>query len=169
METNSVVFFGSKTYPPLPAKPIIAAWKIKNPGNVGSLIRLADNVGCEELFLLDDEILKREASIKKTAGLSYKNVQVHQVSSERFFELIPAGYTTCAIETAGHSVNIFNTNLPEKIAFVLGSESHGLPPDLLGRCQQIIHIPMTGKCVSMNVSHALAVCAFEWMRQQLFQ
>ncbi|MGD9930902.1 MAG: TrmH family RNA methyltransferase [Mangrovibacterium sp.] len=169
METNSVVFFRSQPYPQLPTKPIIAAWKIKNPGNVGSLIRLADNIGCEEVFLLDDDSPKREASIKKTAGLSYKNVKVHIVSSDRFFAMIPAGYTTCAIETAGPSVNIYETRLPEKIVFLLGSETHGLPAELLSQCQQVVHIPMTGKCMSMNVSHALAVGLFEWLRQQLFQ
>ncbi|HKJ41754.1 MAG TPA: TrmH family RNA methyltransferase [Sunxiuqinia sp.] len=168
METNSVAFFKGQNYPDLLDKPLVAAWKVKNPGNVGSLMRLVDNVGGDTLILVDDENSKREASIRKTAGLSYKNVQLVYESSAEFFKMIPADFTLVAIETSEQSQNIFATKLPAKIAFLLGSEMHGLPPDLIQKCQQSVHIPMTGKCKSMNISHALAVSLFEWQRQQLF-
>ncbi|PTN08334.1 TrmH family RNA methyltransferase [Mangrovibacterium marinum] len=168
METNSVAFFNAETAPSLPVKPIVAAWKVKNPQNVGSLMRLVDNLGGEKLILLDDEIPKREASIRKTAGLSFKNVSLYYQSSADFFDQIPDGYAVCAIETAEGASNLFTTKLPDKIVFLLGSETHGLNDQLLERCSHAIYIPMTGKCKSMNISHALAVCLFEWQRQQLF-
>lgn len=168
METNSVAFFSTETPPNLPVKPIVAAWKVKNPQNVGSLMRLVDNLGGEKLILLDDENDKREAAIRKTAGLSFKNVQLCYQSSDIFFEEIPEGYSVCAIETAEGATNLFETQLPDKIVFLLGSEVRGLNDDLLQRCSRAVYIPMTGKCKSMNISHALAVCLFEWQRQQLF-
>lgn len=168
METNSVAFFQSQQQPQLPAKPVVAAWRVKNPQNVGSLMRLVDNIGGERLILLDDENDKREASIKKTAGLSYKNVQLEYHSSDEFFATIPEGYFLVAIETSENAVNLFQTKLPQKTVFLLGSEMHGLPADLLGHCKFSVYIPMTGKCKSMNISQALAVTLFEWQRQQLF-
>lgn len=168
METNSVAFFQSENYPNIPEKPIIAAWQIQNPGNIGSLMRLADNLGADQLFILDNEIEKRESSIKKTAGLSFKNIKLLFISFKEFMELIPEEYALTAIETSSNSTNIYKTKLPKKIAFLLGNEKHGLPEDILTQCKQSIHIPMTGKCKSMNVSHALSVCLFEWQRQQLF-
>ena len=168
METNSVAFFQSQNYPNLPHKPLVAAWKVKNPGNLGSLMRLVDNVGGNALYLLNDENTKREASIKKTAGLSYENVKLSYQNSTDFFAGIPSDYTLVAIETSEKSQNIFTTKLPEKVVFLLGSEKHGLPESILVKCNQSIHIPMTGKCKSMNISHALAVTLFEWQRQQLF-
>ncbi len=168
METNSVAFFKDQNVPKLPVKPIVAAWKVKNPQNVGSLMRLVDNVGGEELVLLDDENDKREASIKKTAGLSYKNIRLSYCDSESFVAKIPEGYTLCAIETSDGAENIFTSTLPEKVIFLLGSEMHGLPENLLEQCSKVYFIPMTGKCKSMNISHALAVSLFEWQRQQLF-
>lgn len=168
METNSVAFFQSQQIPKLPAKPLVAAWQVKNPQNVGSLMRLVDNVGGDELILLDDENDKREASVKKTAGLSYKNVSLRYQDSGDFFACIPDGYTVVAIETSETSVNLFQTKLPQKVVFLLGSEMHGLPPTLLAQCPVSVYIPMTGKCKSMNISHALAVALFEWQRQQLF-
>jgi len=168
METNSIAFFQNQEVPNLPFKPIVAAWKVKNPQNVGSLMRLVDNLGADELILLDDENDKREASIKKTAGLSFKNVRLSYLTSEEFFQTIPENYRVCAVETSDGATNIFETKLPERIVFVVGSETRGLAGDVLERCQQAVYIPMTGKCKSMNISHALAVCLFEWQRQQLF-
>ncbi len=168
VETNSVIFFRSEDYPDLPSKPIVAAWKIRNPENIGSLIRVLDNIGGAELFLLDDENPKRESLIKKTAGLSYVHVKLHYVSAEWFFQNLPDGYLVCAVETSTGSGNIFHAELPQKIIFLLGSEIPGLSPSLLEKCDQVVHIPMTGPCKSMNISHALAVSLFEWLRQQLF-
>ncbi|MGQ7867885.1 TrmH family RNA methyltransferase [Sunxiuqinia sp. sy24] len=168
METNSVAFFQSQHYPEPAHKPIVAALKVKNPQNVGSLMRLVDNVGGDTLYLLDDENPKRESSIKKTAGLSYKNVKLVAVSSEVFFQSIPKDYALVAIETNEESTNVFTTKLPDKIAFLLGSEMHGLPEKHIARCALSVHIPMTGRCKSMNISHALSVTLFEWLRQQLF-
>lgn len=168
METNSVAFFQQQNYPDIPFKPLVAAWKVKNPGNVGSLMRLVDNLGGETLFLLDDENQKRTSSIRKTAGLSFKNVELIYQRSAEFFDAISDDYMVVAIETSEHSQNIFTTELPSKVIFLLGSEMHGLPAELIEQCQQSVHIPMTGKCKSMNISHALAVSLFEWQRQQLF-
>ncbi|MEN6453640.1 MAG: TrmH family RNA methyltransferase [Prolixibacteraceae bacterium] len=168
METNSVIFFRSETYPDLPSKPIVAAWNMKNPENIGSLIRVLDNAGGTELFLLDDENRKRESQIRKTAGLSYDHVRVHRVSGDWFFQHLPEGYSVCAVETSTGSENIFQTELPQKVIFLMGSEIHGLPVSILEKCEQVVHIPMTGACKSMNISHALAVSLFEWLRKQLF-
>ena len=169
METNSVAFFQSQKTVQLPAKPLVAAWKVKNPQNVGSLMRLVDNLGGEEMILLDDENDKREASIRKTAGLSFKNIRLSHQTADDFFNEVPEGYCVIAIETAEGAANIFETELPGKIVFLLGSEMHGLPANLIERCDHAVFIPMTGKCKSMNISHALAVSLFEWQRQQLFQ
>ena len=168
METNSVTFFRDQNYPELPYKPIVAAWKVKNPQNVGSLMRLTDNVGGNRLILLDDENPKRESSIKKTAGLSFNHVELEKMEALSFFEQIPEGYQCVALETNEQSTNIFTAPLPGRIVFLLGSEMHGLPEDLIRRCHQSVHIPMTGLCKSMNISQALAVGLFEWQRQQLF-
>jgi len=168
METNSVAFFQTADYPELPVKPIVAAWKIINPGNIGSLMRIADNVGARQVFILDNESPKRESAIKKTAGLSYNNIELRFCTFSEFINIITPEYQLVAIETCSGSQNIYTTTLSKKTAFLLGSEKHGLPDEILKECELAVHIPMTGSCKSMNVSHALAVCLFEWQRQQLF-
>jgi TrmH family RNA methyltransferase len=169
METNSVVFFDAQRYPELPNQPIVAAWQIINPENIGSLIRLADNVGASQVIIIGEDFHLRKSSISKTAGLSFKNISLLFISVEEFFENLPADYSLVAIETCEDSKNIFETRLPEKIVFLLGNERNGLLAAILEKCHLKVHIPMTGKCKSMNVSHALAVGLFEWQRQMLLK
>jgi len=168
METNSVVFFTEKHYPAPLHRPIIAAWQIINPENIGNLIRLADNVGATHVYILGEDFQLRMSAIKRTAGLSFANVKLNFISPEQFFGEMDPEYQLVAIETSEKSTNIFATQLPEKIILLLGNERNGLPEKILEKCQFQIHIPMTGKCKSMNVSHALSVALFEWQRQVLF-
>ena len=168
MGTNSVAFFNDQKYPELHFRPIIAAWQIINPENIGNLIRLADNVGALEVFILGEDFNLRMSSIKKTAGLSFDHIRLTFIAPEQFFKQLDSDYQLVAIETSQKSTNIFATKLPEKIAFILGNERNGLPEDILNKCRLQVHIPMTGKCKSMNVSHALSVTLFEWQRQMLF-
>jgi TrmH family RNA methyltransferase len=168
METNSIVFFNEKTYPVLISKPIIAAWQIGNPENIGNLIRLADNVGAEDVYILGDDFQLRMSSVKKTAGLSFNNVKLTFIPSDEFFLRMNPQSQLIAIETSEDSSNLFETKLPENVIFLLGNEKNGLPEEILKKCQIVVHIPMTGKCKSMNVSHALAVVLFEWQRQMHF-
>ena len=168
MGSNSVAFFNERKYPALTSKPIIAAWQISNPENIGNLIRLADNVGAEDVFILGEDFQLRMSSVKKTAGLSFSNVRLTFIAADEFFRGMNPIYQLVAIETSEDSTNLFATRLPENLIFLLGNEKHGLPDDILQKCPMVVHIPMTGKCKSMNVSHALAVVLFEWQRQMHF-
>ncbi len=72
-----------------------------------------------------------------------------------------------AIETADNATCIYETPLPEDVAFVVGSERHGLSEELLSQCDMVVFIPVPGPTRSLNVSHAASVALFEWQRQML--
>ncbi|TKG92464.1 TrmH family RNA methyltransferase [Puteibacter caeruleilacunae] len=164
--TNSISFFKDQEYqlPNHIEGPIVIGWRINTPNNIGSIIRLADNVGASRVIIVNNDP-KRASSIKKTAGNSYDKMPWEFCTEEEFFALIPPQYQLVAIETADRSTNIFTTSLPINIGIMVGAEKHGIPESVLEKCHQVVHIPMTGNCKSMNVSHALAVALFEWQRQ----
>ncbi len=88
------------------------------------------------------------------------------ISQEDFFKLLETEYKLIVLETCDGSENIFDTKFPEKTIILAGSESHGLPANIIKESDKQIHIPMPGGCKSMNISHALSVAAFEWYRQK---
>jgi len=53
------------------------------------------------------------------------------------------------------------------MALIVGNEINGINPLLLQKVQLSVHIPVTGSVKSLNVSHAAAVCLFEWLKQQI--
>ena len=169
MTTNSVEYFKAVQYriPEQILSPIIIAWKLQTPENYGNLIRLADTVGAAKVLFVDSGIELSQRKIRKTAGNSYKTIEFCFIPSEELWGNLPGGYELVALETAAGSENIFKTKLPSNLALLVGSENAGIDQDFLRFCDKVVHIPLTGNCTSLNVSHATAIALFEWLRQVL--
>jgi len=144
----------------------IVLYRPEIPPNAGNVIRLAANTGArlhlvEPLgFSMDDRQLKR-------AGLDYReyaSVRVHpdwasclkELTSGRVFAL-----TTSAAKS------VYDTRFQENDAFVFGSETGGLPPELLATFMpdMRLRLPMRPGNRSLNLSNAVAVTVFEAWRQ----
>jgi tRNA G18 (ribose-2'-O)-methylase SpoU len=145
--------------------PIVVAYQIKTPENIGSILRLADNAGCKKVIITTDDENIRMSKVRKTAGLSYDSMSWELCPISELFQRIPSDYTTIALETSSDSENIFKTGLPEKMAIIVGNEIVGIDSQILDKSDKIIHIPLFGHNTSLNVSHALAVALFEWRRE----
>ncbi|MCF8362716.1 MAG: TrmH family RNA methyltransferase [Prolixibacteraceae bacterium] len=171
MGINSVEYFKNNSYclPGNIQKPILIGWKIQNPENCGNLIRLADTIGFSKVIFVkgDNNISIRK--LKKTAGHSYEVIPSVFIPEEELASVLPDSYSLIAVETAPLSSNIFTTQLPANIALMVGNEKKGIDIDILEECDKVVHIPLTGNCTSLNVSHAAAVAAFEWLRQKMNQ
>ena len=151
------------------AQLIIVAWKLKTPGNMGQIIRVAHNVGAQKVYFVDNGMTKKDSEIKKTAGFSFDQMDWEVIEEENLQDIIPPGFSLVAVETSEGAKNIFSTNLPFKTILVVGSESKGIPFEIVKKCDQNIYIPMPGACKSLNVSNATSVAAFEWLRQTRFE
>ena len=62
---------------------------------------------------------------------------------------------------------LFELNLSEPCALVMGGEEHGVYPALMKICDEQFQIPMTGDFESLNVSVATGVILYEAMKQRL--
>lgn len=169
MKTNSVSFFNEQVVKTVPenAKIILAAWEVKSPSNLGKIIRLGHNLGAEKILFVKDEPTYRESKIKKTAGFSFDQAHWEILSTESFFAFINSGENQLVVlETCEGAKNMYREKLPQQMILLAGSESHGLPPEIIQKSKKRIFIPMPGGCKSMNIAQALSVAGFEWYRQQ---
>ena len=160
---QSRVLFGGKSTGPDDA-PIIVADLLKTPENLGSLIRMAANIGIKRIVSIETEP-HRESKIRKTACMAWNYVELVHATKENYAEFIPEGYSLVALETSSISQNIYKAELPRKMALVVGNEVDGIRMELLSDCPLHVNIPMTGPATSMNVSHATCVALFEWVRR----
>ena len=145
--------------------PVLIADHLLTPDNMGALIRLADNIGANEVCFLGREEEHRLGKVRRAAASSRDNIHWYFSEESDLRKIIPEDKVIVAIETADNATCIYDTQLPENVAFIVGSESHGLSEDLLSQCDMVIYIPVPGPTRSLNVSHAAAVALFEWQRQ----
>ena len=146
-------------------RPIIIADHLMTPDNIGAMIRLADNIGASEICFLGKEDEHRLGKVRRAAASSRDNIRWYFSEETDLHKIVPEGKTIVAIETADNATCIYDTQLPENVAFIVGSESHGLSNELLSQCDMVVYIPVPGPTRSLNVSHAAAVALFEWQRQ----
>jgi tRNA G18 (ribose-2'-O)-methylase SpoU len=141
--------------------PVIIADRIQTPENIGSILRIAGNIGCKKVVLTEAlEITKTK--IEKIARNSMQYLETEILS---FDEIAKRYQPLIAIETSDKACNIYETNLPREAAFIVGNEKYGISEELLKLCETHVYIPMPGQVKSLNVSHALSVGLFEWYRQ----
>jgi tRNA G18 (ribose-2'-O)-methylase SpoU len=167
---NSNKLFTQKKYEELyntMNRPIIIGDQLRNADNIGSLIRLADNIGALSLWFLGEASSVNQSKIRRAAASSYKNIPWSFTNEAIIKNLTPENYMVVALETSTNARNIYNTDLPEACALVVGHEQYGISPEVLAQADLQVYVPVPGPTKSLNVSHAAAVFIFEWLRRQL--
>jgi len=148
------------------SRPIIITDRLRTPENMGSVLRLAGNIGAEKTIFISDTAHEfRLRRIKKTASTANENTNWEIRNEDQLSTFIPPDYQIIAIETSEKAQSIFNFKFPEKTAFIVGNERYGIRPEILKQAAHIVYIPVPGPVSSLNVTHALSVALFEWLRQ----
>ncbi len=148
-------------------RPIVIADHLMTPDNLGAMIRLADNIGATEMCFLGSEADHRLGKVRRAAASSRDNIRWFFTEETDLHKIVPNGKSIVAIETTDDATCIYDTQLPEDVAFIVGSESQGIREELLKQCDMVVYIPVPGPTRSLNVSHAAAVALFEWQRQMI--
>lgn len=149
------------------SRPIIIADDIRTPENMGSIIRLGANIGALKVIFISKRANDfKTFKIAKTASGADKKISwvvVDDFSSAQ--QIIPLEYQIISVETSLKSKNIFETKIPEKVCFVIGNEVKGIRTEIIDQSNEVLHIPIPGFISSLNVTHALSITLFEWLRQ----
>ncbi len=149
--------------------PVIVAEALQSPDNMGAILRLASNIGAAKVwFVYDEKPNFRAYKIKRRSSGAVDKTPWDYAKYEDIFDVLPDNYQYVAVETTADAKNIFQEKLPEKIVLFVGNERYGLSDKLLDKIKTRVYIPMAGTVTSMNVSHALSVALFEWLRQNYF-
>lgn len=147
--------------------PMVIADHLMTPDNIGAMIRLADNIGASEVCFLGKEDEHRLGKVRRAAASSRDNIRWYFSEETNLRKIVPEGKKIVAIETSDNATCIYDTALPDDVAFIVGGERNGLSDELLAQCDMVVYIPVPGPTRSLNVSHAAAVALFEWQRQML--
>ena len=129
---------------------------IQDPGNLGTIIRLADWFGIDQIVCSEDTVdVYNPKVIQATMG-SFTRVNVVYTSLSEF--LGKTEHINLGTDMEGK--NIYEFGFPEKFNLILGNEGNGIRPETVSLLHQKITIPRFGKnklTESLNVSMAAGI------------
>ncbi|MBK9960629.1 MAG: RNA methyltransferase [Saprospiraceae bacterium] len=145
-----------KTSPKVPI--ILMADHIRSGHNVGSLFRIADAFGLEEVLLVGYTVKPPHPEINKTALGATETINwKHFEHPEEYLTLKKSeGYRIMAVEQTDGSqfLHQLHFNQDEKYVLIFGNEVNGVSDSVLSLCDECIEIPQKGTKHSLNVSVA---------------
>lgn len=156
---------------------VLVAHNVRSAHNVGSLLRSAEALGAEKVYLsgyspyprsrkdtrLPHKAQNAHNKISKTA-LGAENLVRWEYCSDLpslINDLRNKAYVVAALEQVKKSLPIYNYQPSGALALIVGSEIGGLDSETLKMCDIILEIPMEGSKESLNVSVAAAIAIYQ--------
>ncbi|WP_073000113.1 TrmH family RNA methyltransferase [Epilithonimonas mollis] len=129
---------------------------IQDPGNLGTIIRLADWFGIEQIICSNDTVdIYNPKVIQATMG-SFLRVNVVYTDLEEYL----SNYKYPIIGTDMDGKNIYRISYPEKFSIIFGNEGNGLRASTEKLISEMVTIPRFGKyqsTESLNVSMSAGI------------
>ena len=161
-------------------KLILILYNIRSTYNVGAILRTCDCLGITEVIFtgytpfLDKGLPHEQAKLKKQIHKTALGAE-DMIAWRRIDDIVEAieycrtqKYQVVALEQGDNSINLANPpEFKDNYALILGEEVHGIPQDILVKCDSLLEIPMCGQKESFNVSVATGIAVWELRRNDL--
>ena len=136
--------------------------EIGEPGNAGTLIRIADAMGAAAVVFVGHSVDPYNGKcLRASAGSIFAvPVVVEPDTGTTIATLQGAGLRVLATTVDGE-LSLDDADLTAPTAWLFGSEAHGLPADAAERADSRVTIPMSGDAQSLNVAAAAAICLYQ--------
>jgi tRNA G18 (ribose-2'-O)-methylase SpoU len=150
---------------------IVIIDNVRSAHNVGSIFRTSDGAGVLRIILVGytpspiDRFGRVQPEIKKTSlGAStmipFETRENGEEILTRIRELKAEGYTIVSSEQTSESISLYDFEVPERVAYIVGNEIDGISQELLRVSDIVVQIPMQGKKESLNVGVAAGILLF---------
>ena len=144
----------------------LVAERLRDPGNLGTILRTGDAVGAGGLILIDDctDPFSVEA-VRASMGAIF----TQKVATARWPEFV-SWLRSAPGQLVGTSLNTDNDYQDPRYEaptfLLIGNESQGLPEAYEKECDLLVKMPMMGKADSLNAAMATAVITYEVLNQR---
>ena len=138
----------------------VALEQVRDPGNLGTIIRTADAAGCGWVILIDDCVDPFSVEAVRATMGSIFAVSVSRATSAEFLawrSRWPGSVVGTRLD-ATHDYRAAPYRTPSLI--LMGNEQAGLTDDLAGACDLTVKIPMRGRADSLNLAIANGVMVY---------
>lgn len=140
---------------------------LRSSFNTGSIFRTAEYFGLESIFLTGYTPVPGEGKVTRTAMGTERRVNWEKYGDvySLLSDLQSREFQVVALETVSSAPEIYKATYQQPCCLLVGNEALGLPAELLKKADAVVRIPGYGWKNSLNVGVALAVTAYEIIRQ----
>ena len=143
--------------------------QIRDPGNLGTVIRTAYAFGVDRVFVSSDcADIYSPKTVRASMGTVFRQ-PISEVADEIVFsELMKK--ENCMLYAAAlrrDARKLGSFDIPRRVCFAIGNEGHGLSDSFINSCSGTVFIPMTEGCESLNAAAAANVLIWEMCRDKL--
>ena len=144
------------------AAPIwFVAQALRDPGNIGTILRTGDAVGAGGLILIDESADPYSVEAVRASMGAIFTQQVAKASWEEFLPWLRSGPGQLVGTSLQTDQDYLGVNYAAPCFLLIGNEQQGLPQSYEDACDVLVKIPMAGRADSLNAAIAAAVMAFQ--------
>ena len=139
---------------------------IQDPGNLGTIIRIADWFGIETIFCSEDTVDAWNPKVVQATMGSIARVNIIYISLAKLIDSLPADYPVYGTLLDGD--NIYTQTLTPHGLIVMGNEGNGISPEIRQKVNHRLLIPSyrtDDTAESLNVAIATAITCAEFRRR----
>jgi TrmH family RNA methyltransferase len=158
--------------PPTDDMLVIVAYQLRDPGNLGTIIRTADGAGATGVVIVEPAVdLYDPQTVRATMGslfaLPIVRLADETALSRWHQDLRAAGLPLLVVASSAQGQQAhFEVDYNRPLTLLVGSERHGLPSPVRKEADVLVRLPMAGRATSLNVAAATAALVYEVIRQR---
>ena len=135
---------------------------ISEPGNAGTLIRVADAMGANAVVLAGPSVDPFNGKcLRASAGSIFSIPVVSDPDAAAVVGALSDAGVQVLATTVDGEVSLDEADLSGPTAWLFGPEAHGLPAELADTATHRVRIPMPGSAESLNVASAASICLYQ--------
>jgi len=138
----------------------IVAQALRDPGNIGTILRTGDATAAGGLILVDDSADAYSVEAVRASMGAIFTQRVAAARWEEFIAWLRAGPGQLVGTSLNTSTDYLGATYEQPCFLLIGNESQGLPEAYEAACDLLVKMPMLGRADSLNAAVAAAVMAF---------
>ena len=139
----------------------LVAERLRDPGNLGTILRTGDAVGAGGLILVDQCVDPFSVEAVRASMGAVFTVGLAQARWDEFLPWLRAGEGQLVAASLRDAVPYRGADYRTPCFILVGNESQGLPEEYEAACDLRVTMPMRGRADSLNAAVAGAVLAYE--------
>jgi TrmH family RNA methyltransferase len=162
------IFAFRKRIPPSQPNFLVIADQLRDPGNLGTLLRSAEAAGAQGVYLTPGTVDAYSPKVLRSAMGAHFRLPVIEMGYDELAMTIRSGLKLYAAD-AESGADCWSLDLSGPLALAVGGEAEGIGPEIRALADGFVRIPMPGRAESLNAAVAAGVLLFEVVRQRIAQ